>query len=155
MEATGHSTERMFLKYINPVDKDRIFSLGCYFDRMYEERMAVWLFLSSQNILMKTESRGENQLFCKISGWFSVGILQMCWCGLAKMRLGKRINFGLGKIIVFCGLFFSSVLFWKTFDFCNRAGSIAYNGKSICEGRAKLDEKFNFDQPKRMLFSWN
>ena len=41
MEATGHSMERMFLKYINPVDKDRIFSLGCYFDRMYEERMAV------------------------------------------------------------------------------------------------------------------
>ena len=27
-----------------------------------------------------------------------------------------------------------------------------HNGKSICEGRAKLDEKFNFDQPEQMLF---
>ena len=41
MEATGHSTEQMFLRYINPVDKDRILSLGNYFDRMYEERKAM------------------------------------------------------------------------------------------------------------------
>ena len=41
MEATGHSTEQMFLKYINPVDKNRILSLGSYFDKMYEERVAV------------------------------------------------------------------------------------------------------------------
>ncbi|WP_209390864.1 phage integrase SAM-like domain-containing protein [Chryseobacterium sp. RR2-3-20] len=41
MEATGHSTEQMFLRYINPVDKDRILSLSNYFDRMYEERVAV------------------------------------------------------------------------------------------------------------------
>lgn len=41
MEATGHSTEQMFLRYINPVDKDRILSLGNYFDRIYEERVAV------------------------------------------------------------------------------------------------------------------
>ncbi|WP_304343963.1 phage integrase SAM-like domain-containing protein [Chryseobacterium koreense] len=41
MEATGHSTEQMFLRYINPVDKDRILSLSNYFDRMYEEREAV------------------------------------------------------------------------------------------------------------------
>ena len=32
---------------------------------------------------------------------------------------------------------------------------ITANGKSICEGRAKFDENFNFDQPNRMLFSWN
>ena len=30
---------------------------------------------------------------------------------------------------------------------------ITDNGKSICEGRAKLDEKFNFDQPKQIAFS--
>ena len=41
MEATGHSTEQMFLRYINPIDKDRVLSLGGYFDRMYEERVAV------------------------------------------------------------------------------------------------------------------
>ena len=41
MEATGHSTEQMFLRYINPVDKDRIMSLSNYFDRMYEERVVV------------------------------------------------------------------------------------------------------------------
>ena len=27
------------------------------------------------------------------------------------------------------------------------------NGKSICEGRAKLDEKFNFDRTKQIAFS--
>ena len=29
------------------------------------------------------------------------------------------------------------------------------NGKSICEGRAKLDEKFNFKRTERMLFPRN
>ena len=39
MEATGHSTEQMFLRYINPVNEDRILSLSNYFDRIYEERL--------------------------------------------------------------------------------------------------------------------
>ena len=30
---------------------------------------------------------------------------------------------------------------------------ISANGKSICEGRAKLDEKFNFDRTKQIAFS--
>ena len=30
---------------------------------------------------------------------------------------------------------------------------ISHNGKSICEGRAKLDEKFNFDRTKQIAFS--
>ena len=30
---------------------------------------------------------------------------------------------------------------------------ITANGKSICEGRAKLDEKFNFDRTKQIAFS--
>ncbi|SDQ04081.1 Site-specific recombinase XerD [Chryseobacterium soldanellicola] len=38
MEATGHSTEVMFLKYINSFDKDRMVKLSNYFDKMYEER---------------------------------------------------------------------------------------------------------------------
>lgn len=41
MEATGHSSEQMFLKYINPINQDRILSLSNYFDKMYEERMGV------------------------------------------------------------------------------------------------------------------
>ena len=32
-------------------------------------------------------------------------------------------------------------------------GGVACNGKSICEGRAKLDEKFNFDRTKQIAFS--
>ena len=32
------------------------------------------------------------------------------------------------------------------------ARNIAHNGKSICEGRAKLDEKFNFDQSEANAF---
>jgi len=30
---------------------------------------------------------------------------------------------------------------------------MSYNGKSICEGRAKLDEKFNFHRTKQIAFS--
>lgn len=41
MEATGHSTEQMFLKYINPVDENRILSLGNYFDKIHQERQIV------------------------------------------------------------------------------------------------------------------
>lgn len=41
MEATGHSTEQMFLKYINPTDNERILCLGSYFDKIYEERSAM------------------------------------------------------------------------------------------------------------------
>ncbi|MEG0926709.1 tyrosine-type recombinase/integrase [Chryseobacterium sp.] len=35
MEATGHTTEQMFQKYINPVDKSRILSLNNYFEQIY------------------------------------------------------------------------------------------------------------------------
>lgn len=38
MEATGHSTEQMFLKYINPTNNERIISLSNYFDRIYQEQ---------------------------------------------------------------------------------------------------------------------
>lgn len=41
MEATGHSTEQMFLKYINPVDENRILSLSNYFDKIHQERQIV------------------------------------------------------------------------------------------------------------------
>jgi|GEM_PF-208868 len=37
MEATGHSTETMFQKYVNYENQDRILSLSWYFDKMYEE----------------------------------------------------------------------------------------------------------------------
>lgn len=36
MEATGHSTEQMFLKYINRMDNARVVSLSGYFDQNYE-----------------------------------------------------------------------------------------------------------------------
>ncbi|CAA7197068.1 site-specific integrase [Chryseobacterium potabilaquae] len=38
MQATGHSSEQMFLRYINPVDKERMLSLSTYFDKVYTER---------------------------------------------------------------------------------------------------------------------
>lgn len=37
MEATGHSTELMFLKYINSFDKERTVKLSNYFQKMYNE----------------------------------------------------------------------------------------------------------------------
>ena len=38
MEATGHTTEHMFLQYINPVNQDRIMRLSDYFEKMYLEK---------------------------------------------------------------------------------------------------------------------
>ena len=35
MHATGHSSEQMFLKYINPVDHEKLMSLGNYFENIY------------------------------------------------------------------------------------------------------------------------
>ncbi|WP_307449933.1 MULTISPECIES: tyrosine-type recombinase/integrase [Chryseobacterium] len=37
MQATGHSTEQMFLNYINPVHHSRVVSLSDYFERIYAE----------------------------------------------------------------------------------------------------------------------
>ncbi|WP_307460558.1 phage integrase SAM-like domain-containing protein [Chryseobacterium sp. SORGH_AS_0447] len=37
MQATGHSTEQMFLNYINPVNHARVISLGNYFEKIYAE----------------------------------------------------------------------------------------------------------------------
>jgi len=37
MQATGHSTEQMFQRYINPVDNGRVMDLSNYFDRIYQE----------------------------------------------------------------------------------------------------------------------
>lgn len=38
MDATGHSTEQMFLKYINRMDNNKIASLSGYFDQTYETK---------------------------------------------------------------------------------------------------------------------
>ena len=38
MSATGHSTEQMFLRYINPFDTWRVAELGRHFDRMHSEQ---------------------------------------------------------------------------------------------------------------------
>lgn len=35
MEATGHTTEQMFLQYINPFDKNKVLCLSRYFDKIY------------------------------------------------------------------------------------------------------------------------
>ncbi|RNA61547.1 site-specific integrase [Chryseobacterium nematophagum] len=39
MQATGHSTEKMFLNYINPVNHERVITLSKYFDKMYTEKL--------------------------------------------------------------------------------------------------------------------
>ncbi|WP_276834320.1 phage integrase SAM-like domain-containing protein [Chryseobacterium cucumeris] len=37
IQATGHSSERMFLNYINPINHERIITLGNYFDELHSE----------------------------------------------------------------------------------------------------------------------
>ncbi|WP_228422422.1 tyrosine-type recombinase/integrase [Chryseobacterium aurantiacum] len=41
MEATGHTTEQMFQKYINLVNKERILSLNHYFEQTYQEKIVL------------------------------------------------------------------------------------------------------------------
>lgn len=41
MEATGHSTEQMFHRYINSVDTERTRNLGIYFEQTYNEKFLV------------------------------------------------------------------------------------------------------------------
>ncbi|UOU99887.1 hypothetical protein MUU74_08020 [Chryseobacterium daecheongense] len=41
MHATGHSTEQMFLKYINPSDHSRVISLSRYFDKTHQKLMVL------------------------------------------------------------------------------------------------------------------
>ncbi|MGU3376974.1 phage integrase SAM-like domain-containing protein [Chryseobacterium sp. M5A1_1a] len=38
MGATGHTTEQMFLNYINPYDKDQILCLSDHFDKIYKKQ---------------------------------------------------------------------------------------------------------------------
>ena len=47
MEATGHSTEIMFKRYINPIDNSRIVSLGNYFDTLYKELISKYESLAT------------------------------------------------------------------------------------------------------------
>jgi len=42
LHATGHSTEQVFLNYINDFDNDRITSLGDHFTRIYKERNTIY-----------------------------------------------------------------------------------------------------------------
>ncbi|MDC8099471.1 tyrosine-type recombinase/integrase [Chryseobacterium rhizosphaerae] len=39
MEATGHGTEQMFMKYINSINNERVICLSNYFDKVYEEML--------------------------------------------------------------------------------------------------------------------
>ena len=57
------------------------------------------------------------------------------WAG--KNAAGKKNKFEMEKGLVF-NKSFDLVLSLKNFNFCNLAGSIAYNGKSIGEERATL-----------------
>ena len=77
---------------------------------------------------------------------------RMCQYALAKKGAGKKEwilrweceNYSFCSVLSFHNLFlFLDTLF----------GSIAYNGKSICEGRAKFNWKFNFDRTKQIAFS--
>jgi len=76
-------------------------------------RIGWWFDFSflSQNILMKTESGGKISFFAK----YVVGLaLAFCKCADVRWRKSgckKRINFGLGKILEFCGLILNQFCF--------------------------------------------
>ncbi|HFK5529466.1 TPA: integrase, partial [Elizabethkingia anophelis] len=43
MQVTGHSTEHIFLKYINPTDQSHIISLSNYFEQIHQKRQVTVL----------------------------------------------------------------------------------------------------------------
>ena len=73
---------------------------------------------------MKTESSGKISSFAK----YAAGLV-LAFCKCADVGW-KRINFGLGDLVF--NKSFDLVLSLKNFNFCNLAGSIAYNGKGLC-----------------------
>ena len=80
---------------------------------------------------MKTESSGKISSFAKYAAGL---VLAFCKCadvGWQKSS-GKKNKFEMEKGLVF-NKSFDLVLSLKNFNFCNLAGSIAYNGKSIAE----------------------
>ena len=72
------------------------------------------------------------------------------WAG--KKAAGKKNKFEMEKGLVF-NKSFDLVLSLKNFNFCNLAGSIAYNGKGLCEGRAFEELQFKKDKRKPKAFS--
>ncbi len=81
---------------------------------------------------MKTESSGKISSFAKYAAGL---VLAFCKCadvGWQKSSWEKN-KFWIGKGLVF-NKSFDLVLSLKNFNFCNLAGSIAYNGLGIAEG---------------------
>ena len=86
---------------------------------------------------MKTESSGKISSFAKYAAGL---VLAFCKCadvGWQKSSWEKN-KFEMEKGLVF-NKSFDLVLSLKNFNFCNLAGSIAYNGKLLCE----VADKFN------------
>ena len=71
---------------------------------------------------------------------------------VGKKGAGKKNKFEMEKGLVF-NKSFDLVLSLKNFNFCNLAGSIAYNGKSIGEVRTKNEQMFNFRPNGADIFS--
>ena len=63
------------------------------------------------------------------------------WVG--KKAAGKKNKFEMEKGLVF-NKSFDLVLSLKNFNFCNLAGSIAYNGLGLCEVAENRRRKFRF-----------
>ena len=72
------------------------------------------------------------------------------WAG--KKAAGKKNKFEMEKGLVF-NKSFDLVLSLKNFNFCNLAGSIAYNGKGLCEVRATATGSGEENQSLAKTFS--
>ena len=70
------------------------------------------------------------------------------WAG--KKAAGKKNKFEMEKGLVF-NKSFDLVLSLKNFNFCNRAGSIAYNGLGIAEGGDFFAQNFNRNTAVQIL----
>ena len=67
---------------------------------------------------------------------------------VGKKAAGKKNKFWVGKGFRFMRFVFKSVRLLRTFDFCNLAGSIAYNVLGIAEGGEIEAISFDF-APRR------
>jgi site-specific recombinase XerD len=64
MEATGHTTEQMFLQYINPFDKNKIICLSRYFDTIYlKEKISAGSTSKDSTVLAAQQPKNVYSLF--------------------------------------------------------------------------------------------
>ena len=79
----------------------------------------------------------------------------MSWCGGAKANVVQSVGFvrWVAPLLILPKRWLVVLSFVCLFNVCTVVHRVTANGKSICEGRAKFNCKFNSDRTKQIAFS--